>query len=38
VKMQGQQGRAMGILIDPVTGLRYGGMDPRDEDGAAVGY
>jgi gamma-glutamyltranspeptidase/glutathione hydrolase len=38
VRMEGQQGRAMGILIDPVTGLRYGAADPRDDDGAAVGY
>jgi gamma-glutamyltranspeptidase/glutathione hydrolase len=32
------QGRAMGILIDPETGLRLGASDPRDEDGAAVGF
>ncbi len=38
VRIQGQQGRAMGIIIDPLTGLLYGGADPRDDDGAAVGY
>lgn len=32
------QGRAMGIMIDPSTGLRLGASDPRDDDGAAVGY
>ncbi len=32
------QGRAMGIVIDPKTGLRLGASDPRDADGAAVGY
>ena len=32
------QGRAMGIIIDPSTGLRHGAADPRDDDGAAVGY
>ncbi len=31
-------GRAMGIMIDPKTGLRLGAADPRAEDGAAVGY
>lgn len=30
-------GHAHGILIDPVTGLRHGGSDPRS-DGAAIGY
>ena len=38
VRIEGQQGRAMGILIDPVTGIRYGAADPRDDDGAAIGY
>ncbi len=32
------QGRAMGIMIDPATGLREGAADPRSDDGAAVGY
>ena len=32
------QGRAMGIMIDPNDGLRLGAADPRDKDGAAVGY
>jgi gamma-glutamyltranspeptidase/glutathione hydrolase len=32
------QGRAMGIMIDPATGLRLGAADPRDENGAAVGF
>ncbi len=31
-------GRAMGILIDPETGVRQGASDPRSPDGAAVGY
>lgn len=30
-------GHAHGITIDPLTGLRWGGSDPRS-DGAAVGY
>ncbi|MBN8492962.1 MAG: gamma-glutamyltransferase [Burkholderiales bacterium] len=30
-------GHAHGILIDPDSGMRYGGSDPRS-DGAAVGY
>lgn len=30
-------GHAHGIVIDPVSGMRYGGSDPRS-DGAAVGY
>jgi len=30
-------GHAHGIVIDPDTGMRYGGSDPRS-DGAAVGY
>jgi len=32
------QGRAMGIWIDPKTGLRMGAADPRSADGSAVGY
>jgi gamma-glutamyltranspeptidase/glutathione hydrolase len=32
------QGSAMGIMIDPATGLRLGAADPRGSDGAAVGY
>ena len=30
-------GHAHGIVIDPVSGMRYGGSDPRS-DGAAAGY
>ena len=30
-------GHAHGIVIDPLSGMRYGGSDPRS-DGAAVGY
>ena len=30
-------GHAHGITIDPVSGLRMGGSDPRS-DGAAIGY
>jgi gamma-glutamyltranspeptidase/glutathione hydrolase len=32
------QGRAMGIYLDPKSGVRLGASDPRDTDGAAVGY
>lgn len=32
------QGSAMGIMIDPETGLRLGSADPRAPDGAAVGF
>lgn len=32
------QGRAMGILVDPQSGIRTGSSDPRDGDGAAIGY
>ncbi|RMD95111.1 MAG: gamma-glutamyltransferase [Calditrichaeota bacterium] len=32
------QGRAMGILIDPETGLLMGAADPRSPNRAAVGY
>lgn len=38
IRMGGEQGRAMGILVDTLNGLRYGAADPRDEDGGAVGY
>ncbi|MCI0705921.1 MAG: gamma-glutamyltransferase [Ignavibacteriae bacterium] len=38
VRWRGYQGRAMGIIIDPETGLRLGASDPRDDDGAAIGY
>ncbi len=38
VRMGGQQGSAMGIMVDPVTNLRYGGVDPRQADAGAVGY
>jgi gamma-glutamyltranspeptidase/glutathione hydrolase len=31
-------GRAMGIMVDPKTGMRLGAADPRAPDGAAVGY
>ena len=30
-------GHAHGIVVDPVSGMRYGGSDPRS-DGAAIGY
>lgn len=30
-------GHAHGIVIDPLSGIRYGGSDPRS-DGAAIGY
>ncbi|MEE8606267.1 MAG: gamma-glutamyltransferase [Nitrospiraceae bacterium] len=33
-----RQGRAMGIMVDPETGLLKGTADPRAADGAAVGY
>jgi gamma-glutamyltranspeptidase / glutathione hydrolase len=38
VRFGGSQGRANCIMIDLVTGMRIGAADPRDEDGAAVGY
>ena len=34
----GGQGSAMGILIDPQTGIRHGSADPRVGDARAVGY
>ena len=36
--VKGSQGSAMGIMIDPKTGLRLGAADPRASDGAATGY
>ena len=33
-----RQGRAMGIMVDPETGLLKGAADPRAADGAALGY
>ena len=38
VRIIGPQGRVMGIMIDPETGLRLGAADPRSGDGAALGY
>ncbi|MEZ5041999.1 MAG: gamma-glutamyltransferase [Saprospiraceae bacterium] len=38
VRFRGAQGQAMGIYIDPVTGIRYGAADSRSFDGKAVGY
>lgn len=35
---RGRQGRAMGIIIDPETGLRWGAADSRSFDGRAIGY
>jgi len=32
------QGSAMGIMLDPKTGLRLGAADPRAPDGAAAGF
>ncbi|MEP6263035.1 MAG: gamma-glutamyltransferase [Gillisia sp.] len=32
------QGQAMGIFIDSINGLKYGGADSRSYDGRAVGY
>jgi gamma-glutamyltranspeptidase/glutathione hydrolase len=32
------QGSAMGIMIEPDTGLRLGSADPRAPDGAAAGF
>ncbi|HXG38172.1 MAG TPA: gamma-glutamyltransferase [Bacteroidota bacterium] len=37
-RVRDYQGRAMGIMIDWKTGLRLGASDPRDADGAAIGY
>lgn len=38
LRFRGAQGRAMGIMIDPETGLRMGAADPRSPDGGAAGY
>ncbi|MFO7768986.1 MAG: gamma-glutamyltransferase [bacterium] len=38
IRMRGTQGRAHCIMIDPRTGERLGAADPREVDGAAVGY
>ncbi len=38
IRVVEQQGSAMGIMIDPETGLRLGAADPRASDGGAVGY
>lgn len=38
VRTGGSQGAVMGIMIERKTGLRLGAADPRDPDGAAVGY
>ncbi len=37
-KTSRSQGRAMGIQVDLETGILSGACDPRDGDGAAVGY
>lgn len=38
IKWYQTQGRAMGIMIDPDSGLRIGASDPRSPNGGAVGY
>lgn len=38
VKESAPIGQAMGITVDPKTGLRSGASDPRSPDGKAVGY
>ena len=38
VKTRETQGRAMGIMVDPKTGVYYGAADSRSYDGKAVGY
>jgi gamma-glutamyltranspeptidase/glutathione hydrolase len=35
---QSTQGRAMGIFIDPSSGIRYGAADSRSFDGRAIGF
>jgi gamma-glutamyltranspeptidase/glutathione hydrolase len=32
------QGRAMGIIVDPQSGIRMGAADPRSPDRGAAGY
>lgn len=38
ISVRGEQGQAMGIYIDPKTGMIYGAADSRSFDGRAVGY
>ncbi len=38
VTERGRQGQAMGIVIDPETGIRWGAADSRSFDGRAIGY
>ena len=38
LRFRGSQGRAMGILLDQKTGIRYGAADSRSPDGRAIGY
>lgn len=38
IRFRRAQGQAMGIYIDPETGLRYGAADSRSFDGKALGY
>lgn len=38
IETRNSQGRAMGIFIDPVTGMLEGAADSRSYDGKAVGY
>lgn len=38
LSMRGKQGQAMGIFIDPVSGIRYGAADSRSFDSSAEGY
>ncbi len=38
IQMRGHQGVTHCIMIDPENGMRIGAADPRDTDGAAVGY
>jgi len=38
IRFRNAQGQAMGIYIDPKTGIRYGSADSRSFDGRAVGY
>jgi gamma-glutamyltranspeptidase/glutathione hydrolase len=38
VKLGGSQGTAHCIMVDPKTGMRIAGVDPRDKDAGAVGY
>jgi gamma-glutamyltranspeptidase/glutathione hydrolase len=38
VRFGGKQGTAHSILVDPKTGTRIGGVDPRDADAGAAGY